>query len=141
MNSFDVSSLDQLNTFSIKLLSKLNDGDVVFFHGDLGSGKTTLIQHLIKNLGYEGRVKSPTYNLYDVYELENQTIIHMDLYRLSTPEELYYLGIEEIFNGENMVFIEWPEKGKGALPESTFEITIQILNENKRELNLSSSTK
>ena len=135
----DITQLSQLSEFSKQFIRKLKPGDVVFFHGDLGTGKTTLIQHILKNLNHSGHVKSPTYTLYDSYETDLTSVYHMDLYRMSSPEELYYLGIEEIFNSTNIVLIEWPEKGFGVLPQPNFEIFLDLISEKSRELRLVSN--
>jgi len=91
---------------------------------------------LLKNLGYEKRVKSPTYAIYESYTVAKFTLVHMDLYRLSSPEELYYLAIDEIFNNKNIVIIEWPQKGLGVLPKSSKYLEFQLINEHNRTLNL-----
>ena len=132
----DISRLKQLDDFALVFSRDLAKGDVVFLNGDLGSGKTTFTQFLVKHLGFNGRVKSPTYAIYESYDLKNYRIIHMDLYRLSSAEELYYLGIEEIFDGENIVVIEWPNKGSGVLPSATKKIDFEMLNSEKRQLEL-----
>ena len=126
----DISDLSQLNEFALSFSHSLNKGDVVFLNGDLGSGKTTFTQLLLKHLGYKGRVKSPTYAIYETYQLKNFQLIHMDLYRLSSPEELYYLAIDEIIDNENIVIIEWPEKGEKVLPKPQKSLTF-ILNSSK----------
>ena len=131
----DISNITDLEKFAISFAKKLRPTNIIYLHGDLGSGKTTLVQLIIKNLGYIGRVKSPTYNLYESYEFNNYNIIHMDLCRMANPEELYYLGVEDIFNNLNIVFIEWPEKGQGVLPNANFTLSLEIIDSNKRELN------
>lgn len=132
----DISELKQLDEFAKGFAQDLSKGDVVFLYGDLGSGKTTFTQFLLKHLAFKGRVKSPTYAIYETYDLSDYTLIHMDLYRLSSPEELYYLGIEEIFDGDNVVIIEWPEKGLGVLADVTKSIDFEIINSEQRQLEL-----
>ena len=131
---FDITTLKQLDDFSNHFAKELSKGDVVYLHGDLGSGKTTFTQLLLKQLGYEKRVKSPTYAIYETYALIKANLVHMDLYRLSSPEELYYLAIDEIFDSENVVIIEWPEKGKGVLPEATKTLHFTLENADNRNL-------
>jgi len=132
----DISDLKQLDDFAKTFSASLSKGDVIFLEGDLGSGKTTFTQLLLKHLAYQGRVKSPTYAIYESYELAQFTLIHMDLYRLSSPEELYYLAIEEIFDANNIVIIEWPDKGQGVLPKTTKTLGFELINSNKRQLNV-----
>ncbi len=133
---FDISTLEQLDTIAKQLSVELNKGDVIFLQGDLGTGKTTFTQLLLRNLDYKGKVKSPTYAIYESYDLPNFTIIHMDLYRLSSPEELYYLAIDELFSSTNVVIIEWPSKGMGVLPQATKILTFEFFNPGKRTLKI-----
>lgn len=130
----NISKLSQLNEFSQYFSKTLKAGDVIYLQGDLGAGKTTFTQLLINNLGYEGRVKSPTYAIYEIYNLEKFNIVHMDLYRIGDPQELYYLALDEIFDGQNIVIIEWPEKGVGVIPKYNKALKFELVNSKKREL-------
>jgi tRNA threonylcarbamoyladenosine biosynthesis protein TsaE len=132
----DISSLSLLESFAHEFAKTLKKGDVVYLHGDLGSGKTTFTQLLLKQLNYLKRVKSPTYAIYESYKLSNFELIHMDLYRLSCPEELFYLAIDEIFDEENIVIIEWPDKGLGVLPEASKILSFELINSHTRQLSL-----
>jgi tRNA threonylcarbamoyladenosine biosynthesis protein TsaE len=91
---------------------------IVYLEGDLGTGKTTLVRGFMRQLGYQGRVKSPTYTLLEPYEFEGQFYYHFDLYRLSDPRELDYLGVEDLLNKDALLLIEWPNKGEGVLPQA-----------------------
>ena len=93
---------------------------IVWLEGDLGAGKTTFARGLIHALGYKGRVKSPTYGLLEHYQLETLTVLHMDLYRISDPGELEYLGIEDLLDTRTILLIEWPDRGASWLPEPDF---------------------
>lgn len=97
-------SPEQLNQLNIKI----NPGDRIYFYGDLGAGKTTLVQYIINSLlGIEKSVRSPTYVYYNKYE---KNIYHMDLYRLTEYDEFVSIGWEEIFeNPETICLVEWPE--------------------------------
>lgn len=96
--------------------SNLPAGFIAFFKGELGAGKTTFIRAMLQGLGFSGKVKSPTFTIVEEYELEKGPLFHFDFYRLSDPEELEYIGIFEYFRENAIVLIEWPEKGKGFLP-------------------------
>lgn len=98
---------------------------VVFLRGDLGAGKTTLVRGLLRALGHLGSVRSPTYTLIEPYEAGDQRIHHLDLYRLGDPEELEYLGLRDLLDGEGLVLVEWPERGAGMLPEPELIIEIE----------------
>ena len=97
---------------------------VVYLEGDLGAGKTTFARGVLRGLGYRGKVKSPTYTLLESYQLEGVSCFHLDLYRLSDPEELAYLGLRDLLLEQAMLLVEWPERGQGELPPADLIVRI-----------------
>jgi len=117
-----LNGVEDTETFGAALWRALPQKCLVFLYGDLGVGKTTLIRGLLRAGGYAGAVKSPTYSLVEEYELAGRRIFHFDLYRLKEPEELEWMGMEDYLRQPALCFIEWPQMGKGILPEADIEI-------------------
>ena len=101
----------------------------IYLQGSLGAGKTTLCRGVMRGLGYEGVVKSPTYTLVEPYEMEQMSVYHLDLYRLSDPEELDFLGIRDYFDTPSLCLVEWPERGRTCLPAADIVLSVEYLSE------------
>jgi tRNA threonylcarbamoyladenosine biosynthesis protein TsaE len=109
-----------LEVFANKVASAITTPLIIWLEGDLGTGKTCFARHLIHALGYQGRVKSPTYGLMEQYPLGTRQVLHLDLYRIADPEELEFLGLVDLLDQETIFLIEWPDKGGQWLPEPDF---------------------
>jgi tRNA threonylcarbamoyladenosine biosynthesis protein TsaE len=120
---------DESATFALaqRLAAQLKPGMVIYLHGDLGAGKTTLVRGVLNALGYKGRVKSPTYTLVEPYHIAGLDLRHFDLYRLQDEEEWNSAGFRDEFDGHNIFFIEWPERAQGLLPQADIGIVFEIL--------------
>lgn len=110
-----------------RLAVQLKPGMVIYLHGNLGAGKTTLVRGVLNSLGYTGRVKSPTYTLVESYRIAGLDLRHFDLYRLHDKEEWEAAGFRDEFDGSGIFFIEWPERASGFIPQADIEIVFEIL--------------
>jgi tRNA threonylcarbamoyladenosine biosynthesis protein TsaE len=119
--------------------SALKMGGVVYLEGDLGMGKTTLVRGVLRGLGYEGPVKSPTYTIVEPYELPGLEVYHFDLYRVRDAEELEFMGIRDYFTESGLCLIEWAEMGCGALPEADLVVSLNLIPQG-RHVSLESQT-
>ena len=132
--SLEVKTAELAKNFS-KILKK---GDVVFFHGEIGVGKTTFIKHLINSFQEDNHlnlteVTSPTFNLVNEYDVGNFIIQHYDLYRLTNSEEIKNIGLFEN-SREILTLIEWPEKIERKI-ERKIEYKIDLFFEYGDDLN------
>jgi tRNA threonylcarbamoyl adenosine modification protein YjeE len=99
---------------------------VVHLEGDLGAGKTTLARALLRALGVTGPVRSPTYTLIERYPVRGGEAAHLDLYRIADPEELGFLGLDELADSALLWLIEWPQRGRGFLPSPDLRIQLAV---------------
>jgi tRNA threonylcarbamoyladenosine biosynthesis protein TsaE len=97
---------------------------VVLLHGDLGAGKTTLARGLLRALGVRGTVRSPTFALLEPHDTPRARVIHLDLYRLSSADELEALGLADYDEAGTLWLVEWPERGAGVLPAADLELRL-----------------
>jgi tRNA threonylcarbamoyladenosine biosynthesis protein TsaE len=123
----DLADEDATLSLAKRLAAQLKPGMVIYLHGDLGAGKTTLVRGVLHALGYHGRVKSPTYTLVEPYGVAGLDLRHFDLYRLHDEDEWEAAGFRDEFDGRNIFFIEWPERASGLIPEADVHIDFEIL--------------
>lgn len=129
-------NLEDTKKLAKELVDLLKPGQVVAFYGDLGSGKTTLIQMIAKELGVKTPVTSPTFVIQKNYPLkDNNILIHIDCYRLSSPRDAEDLGFLDLFEDKNaIVLIEWAERIEELLPKGTIHIRLTEVDNNDRKV-------
>ena len=113
---------------------------VIELRGELGAGKTTLVRHLLRALGVQGRVKSPTYAVVEPYELPGLSIWHFDFYRLNDPREWEDAGFRDIFAGPGLKLAEWPDKAAGYMPTADLVISLTVREDEIREVRLTAQS-
>jgi tRNA threonylcarbamoyladenosine biosynthesis protein TsaE len=130
-------SADEATTKAIgaALAGLLDPGDVVGLAGDLGAGKTRLVQGAAAALGVDDPVLSPTFMLLREYDGE-LPVHHVDAYRLAGPVELEDLGLDEVLAPDAVAFVEWADRVAAALPESWLELVLHIRDDDTRELDV-----
>ena len=109
-----------------ELAAYLETGLVVYLSGELGAGKTTLARGILRGLGYDGRVKSPSFALVEPYKLSRLYLYHFDFYRFTSPRELGEAGFREYFNPESVCLVEWPDNAAGVVPAADIRIEMKI---------------
>lgn len=115
-------------------------GATIELLGPLGAGKTTLTRHLLRALGVQGRIKSPSYAIVEPYETLGRHIFHFDFYRFDAPEEWEDAGFRELFASTALKLVEWPEKAGPHLPPPDLRLTLDILDETARHVRLQACT-
>jgi tRNA threonylcarbamoyladenosine biosynthesis protein TsaE len=110
---------------------------ILLFYGAMGSGKTTLIKELAKQLGVEDVTSSPTFSLVNEYHSnQGELVYHFDFYRIDNESEAYDMGIEEYFDRNAWCFVEWPEKVENLLPLESVAIKLTINPDNSRTIQI-----
>ena len=126
-------SLQEIDDIARQLLHSFTY-NIIAFEGQMGSGKTTLIQSIVSQLGSEDTVSSPTFGLVHQYTTTKGEVIHMDLYRLEKEDELEQLGFEDYIQTGDLCFIEWPEMVAKAIEGECHHLHIELVDEHKRKL-------
>ena len=129
-NEFEIYEIDKISN---TLLENFTE-KIMCFYGEMGAGKTTLITHILKILGVEDLVSSPTYSLVNQYHSPHGIIYHLDLFRIKNQQELLDLGIEEILFSGQYIMIEWPELAEQLIPEDYLKINLTKQGLEKRTI-------
>ena len=108
--------------------------------GPLGAGKTTFVRHLLRALGVQGRIKSPTYAVVEPYALPGLDISHFDFYRFDDPREWEDAGFRDLFAAPGLKLAEWPEKAAAVLPLPDLQLHIEPLDDDRRQVRIDAFT-
>ena len=131
MQDFLLDDADATEALGARLAQTLPERAVVYLHGDLGAGKSTLARALLRALGVTGTIRSPTYTLVEQYPLPaGGMALHLDLYRIGDPGELEFLGLDPAET--RLWLVEWPERGQGGLPVADLDVVLAVEGEGRR---------
>lgn len=137
VKTFGRVSLHGLHEAARGLLRQAGNVKVWLFHGEMGSGKTTLIKAICKELGVEDMVSSPTFSIVNEYRSGRGNIYHFDFYRIKNEAEAYDIGTDEYFYSGQYCFVEWPDKIPSLIPSAHVAITIQADDNEHRTIAIS----
>ena len=129
-----VENLTGLSAAAEKMANYAASRKIWLFSGEIGAGKTTLIQQICRQHGVTEKVTSPTYSLINQYDADGKLIYHLDLYRLNSLDEAIDIGIEDLLYGDALCLIEWPDLIDPLLPEDVLKIKIEIVEDSKRKI-------
>ena len=126
--SLSLKTEAEMEAFGAQLALEHSAPVVICLEGELGAGKTTLVRGFLRELGFKGHVKSPTYTIVEPYDINGCKVYHFDLYRLSSFEELELMGFADYFDEDAICLIEWPQVAAGYLPQRHIYCTIEVLD-------------
>lgn len=131
-----IKDIDGIEDAARKVLAAIGDRTVVAFHGDMGAGKTTLINAISRILGaVDDATSSPSFSIVNEYVgADGNTIYHFDLYRLNDIEEAYDMGFEDYIDSGNLCLIEWPDIAESLLPDDTVHVSVSEMDDGSRQV-------
>jgi tRNA threonylcarbamoyladenosine biosynthesis protein TsaE len=129
--SLEIVSEAAMQALGARIAPLIANGNILYLHGELGAGKTTLARSILAALGVRGRIKSPTYTLVEPYAFDGRKAYHFDLYRLADARELEYLGLRDYCTPDAVLLVEWPERGAGVLPPADVHVFIHYAGQGR----------
>ena len=129
-------TLDTIHVVSDHIKDLVNNYTIFLFEGDMGSGKTTLIKQIVKDIGISENVKSPTFSLVNKYIENDLVIFHFDLYRINKENELDSIGFYEYLDSGKLCFIEWPNIALKNIYKDYVLIKISVTSDSEREIEI-----
>lgn len=136
LHAADVDAMRAIGAALARALESITAPFVIALEGELGAGKTTLVGAFLNGLGFTGHARSPTYTLIEPYELAGRAVYNLDLYRLTDPREVDALGLRDLQEPRSIFLIEWPERGRGALPAADLTISVRYAETDGRSLRI-----
>lgn len=132
-----VFKIEELSKVTETFLSEIGTTNCIAFHGEMGVGKTTFISSVCKHLGVMSNISSPTFSIINEYStIDNNTIYHIDLYRLKNETEAIAAGVEDCMHSDSFCFVEWPERTPGIFPKQTVHCFLSIVGPDERKLKI-----
>jgi len=139
MNNKIKFKLSEINQTTKLITREISNFSVVLLRGELGSGKTTIVSSILKELGVTENITSPTFSIVNQYKISGKKINHFDLYRVKSELELDVIGFDEYFDEFSISFIEWPEIAINRIYENYLDIYIKFIDDTTREITLKKS--
>ena len=136
MNNKIKFKLSEINQTTKLITREISNFSVILLRGELGSGKTTIVSSILKELGVTENITSPTFSIVNQYKISGKKINHFDLYRVKSELELDVIGFDEYFDDFSISFIEWPEIAKNRIYENYLDIYIKFIDDTTREITL-----
>ncbi len=130
------NSPEETIAFGIQLGKRLAGNETIALYGELGAGKTTLIKGIVKGFGIEKTAKSPSFVMITEYTANGKVIYHIDLYRIRNIDEAENIGLLDYLTFPGVKVIEWAERIEELLPKETLRITLKIISDKTREINI-----
>ena len=130
VKDYDLNKIDAI----AESLVAVFEHKIILLKGDLGAGKTTLVKAIVKQLGGNEKVSSPTFGIVNELNIANAKAFHLDLYRIENSEELQQFGFEEYLRSGDYCFIEWPEIATTLITQPHHTITLKHVNDSTRKI-------